>query len=122
MKEKLCAEISGYGGLRFMEEQNEAKLAEVETASEKRAALKCQLQFRQKVISICPRDNKKLFFLSEKGQVKSVKELTENMKALLRQLKNDKTVIRSYAEQNFLIIIHKINCVKKKINLECFAK
>ena len=45
-----------------MEEQNEAKLAEVETASEKRAALTCQLQFRQKVISICPRDNKKLFF------------------------------------------------------------
>ena len=43
MKEKLCAEISGYDGLRFMEEQNKAKLAEVETASEKRAALKCQL-------------------------------------------------------------------------------
>ena len=50
-----------------MEEQNEAKLAEVETASEKRAALTCQLQFRQKVISICPRDNKKLFFSFWKG-------------------------------------------------------
>ena len=122
MKEKLCAEISGYGGLRFMEEQNEAKLAEVETASEKRAALKCQLQFRQKVISICPRDNKKLFFLSEKGQVKSVKELTENMKALLRQLKNDKTVIRSYAEQNFLIVISQNKLCEKKDKLRMLCQ
>ena len=47
---------------------------------------------------MCPSDNKKLFYLSEKGQVKSVKELTENSKALLRQSKNDKTVIRSSAE------------------------
>ena len=43
---------------------------------------------------MCPSDDKKLFFLSEKGQIKSVKELTEIMKTLLRQLKNDKTVIR----------------------------
>ena len=48
---------------------------------------------------------KKLFYLSEKGQVKSVKELTENLKTLLRQLKNDKTVIRSSAEQNLPIVI-----------------
>ena len=43
---------------------------------------------------MCPSDDKKLFSLSEKGQIKSVKELTEIMKTLLRQLKNDKTVIR----------------------------
>ena len=77
------------------EEQIETTVAEMETDSEKCATLKCQLQFRQKVISMCPNDNKKLFFLSEKGQIKSVKELTEIMKTLLRQLKNDKTVIRS---------------------------
>ena len=47
-------------------------------------------------------DDKKLFYLSEKGQVKSVKELTENLKTLLRQLKNNKIVIRSSAEQNLL--------------------
>ena len=93
MKEKLCAEISKYGGLWLMEEQVETELAEMETGSEKRAALKCQLQFRQKVISMFPSDDKKLFYLSEKGQVKSVKELTENLKILLRQLKNDKKVI-----------------------------
>ena len=102
MKERLCAEISKYGGFWLMEEQIEAKLAEVKTDSEKRAALKCQLQFRQKVISMFSSDDKKLFYLSEKGQVKSVKELTENLKTLLRQLKNNKIVIRSSAEQNLL--------------------
>ena len=43
MKEKLCAEISKYGGLLLTEEQIETKLAEMETDSEKRAALKCQV-------------------------------------------------------------------------------
>ena len=42
MKEKLCAEISKYGGLSLTEEQIETKLAEMETDSEKRATLKCQ--------------------------------------------------------------------------------
>ena len=70
MKEKLCAEISKYGGLWLTEEQIETKLAEMETDSEKRVTLKCQLQFRQKVISMCPSDDKKLFYLSGKGQVK----------------------------------------------------
>ena len=89
MKEKLCAEISKYGGLWLTEEQIETKSAEMVTDSEKRAALKCQLQFRQKVICMCPSDDKKLFYYFEKGQAKSVKELTENLKTLLRQLKND---------------------------------
>ena len=124
MKEKLCAEISKYGRLWLTEEQIEAKLAEMETDSEKRTTLKCQLQFRQKVISMCPSDDKKLSFLSEKGQAKSVKELTGNLKTLLRQLKNDKTVRRSSAEQNFAIFLlsHKINCMKKKVGLKIFAK
>ena len=102
MKEKLCAEISKYGGLWLTEEQIETKSAEMVTDSEKRAALKCQLQFRQKVICMCPSDDKKLFYYFEKGQAKSVKELTENLKTLLRQLKNNKIVIRSSAEQNLL--------------------
>ena len=56
---------------------------------------------------MCPSDDKKLFDLSEKGQANSVNELTENLEALLRQLKNDKTVIRSSAEQNLPIVISK---------------
>ena len=62
MKEKLCAEISKSDGLWLTEEHIETKLLETETDSEKRAALKFQLQFRQKVISMCPSDDKKLFF------------------------------------------------------------
>ena len=104
MKQKLCPEISKYGRLCLMEEQIEVKLAETETSSERCAVLKCQ-----KVVSICSSDNKNHFFLSEKGQVNFVKKLTENLKALLRQLKNDKTVIRSSAEQDVLLLYHKIN-------------
>ena len=65
MKEKLCAEISKYGGLWLTEEQTETKIVEIETDSEKRAALKCQLQFRQKVVFLCPSDEKN-FFISLK--------------------------------------------------------
>ena len=74
IKERLCAEISQYGRLWLKEEQIDAKLAEMRTDSKKRAELNCQLQFRQKVISMCPSNDRKLFFLSEKGHVKSVQE------------------------------------------------
>ena len=63
MKEKLCAEISKYGGLWVTEEHIETILAEMETDSEKRATLGCQLQFSQKVISMCPSDEGTSFFL-----------------------------------------------------------
>ena len=43
MKEKLCTEISKYGGLWLTEEQIETRLAEMEADSEKRATLKFQL-------------------------------------------------------------------------------
>ena len=62
IKEKLCAEIHKYDGLWLMEEQIESKLEKMETDSGKRAALKCPWQYRQKVISVCPSDKKKLFF------------------------------------------------------------
>ena len=118
IKEKLCAKISKYGGLWLMKEQIETKLAEMETDSEKCAALKCQLQFRKKVISMCPSDDKNLFLLSEKGQVKSVKELMGNLKTLLRQLKKDKTVIRSSAEQNFPIVVSQNKLHEEKDRLK----
>ena len=121
-EQKLCAEISKCGGLWLMEEQIEAKLAKKETDSEKRAGLKCQLQFRQKVISMCPSDDKKLFDLSEKGQANSVNELTENLETLLRQLKNDKTVIRSSAEQNLPIVISKNKLHEEKDRLKKFCQ
>ena len=61
MKEKLCAEISKSDGLWLTEEHIETKLLETETDSEKRAALKFQLQFRQKVI-LCVQAMTKNFF------------------------------------------------------------
>ena len=99
------------------EEQIDAKLAEMRTESEKRAALKCQLQFRQKVISMCPSNDRKLFFLSEKGHVKSVQELTDNLKNLLRQLKNDKAVIRSSLKSNLPIVLSQTKLLEEKDRL-----
>ena len=64
IKERVCAEISQYGGLWLKEEQIDVKLAKMRTDSEKRAAFKGWLQFRQKVISMCPSNDRKLFFLS----------------------------------------------------------
>ena len=92
MKRKFCAEIRKYDGLWLMQEQIEAKLAVMKTDS---------IQFRQKLVSICPSDYKKTFFLSEKSHVRFVIELTEILKALLGKLKNDKTVTRPSEEQNF---------------------
>ena len=117
IKERLCAGISQYGGFWLMEEQIDAKLAEMRTYSERRAALKCQLQFRQKVISMCPSNDRKLFFLSEKGHVKSVQELTDNLKNLLRQLKNDKTITRSSLESNLPIVLSQTKLLEEKDRL-----
>lgn len=49
MKERFCAEIRKYGGLWLIQEQTEAKLAVMEIDS---------IQFRQKLVSMCPSDNK----------------------------------------------------------------
>ena len=117
IKERLCAEMSQYGGVWLKEEQIDAKLAEMRTDSEKRAALKRQLQFRQKVISMCPSNDRKLFFLSEKGHVKSVQELTDNLKNLLRQLKNDKTITRSSLESNLPIVLSQTKLLEEKDKL-----
>ena len=104
-----------------MEEQIATKLAEMKPDSEKHAALKCQLQFRRKVLSMCPSDDIKLFYLSEKSQVNSVKGLTENLKTLFRKLKNNKTVIRSSAEQNVPIVIsqNKFHEEKDRLKKPC---
>ena len=61
-------------------------------------------------------------FLSEKGQVKSVKELTENLKTLLRQLKNDKAVIRSSVEQNFPVVISQNKLHEEKDGFKKFCQ
>ena len=99
------------------EEQIDAKLEEMRTDSEKHAALKCQLQFRQKVISVCPSNDRKLFFLLKKGHLKSVQELTDNLKNLLRQLKNDKTITKSSLESNLPIVPSETKLLEEKDTL-----
>ena len=70
---------------------------------------------------MCQSDNKKLSFFSGTCQVKSVKELTEKLKALSRQLKDDKTVIRPSTEQNFSSVIsqNKMHDEKHRLNSNC---
>ena len=53
-----------------------------------------------------------------------MKESTKNLKALLRQSKNDKTVIRSSAEQNFPIVIsqNKLHEEKDRLKKICQKK
>ena len=92
--------------------QIDAKLADMRTDSEKRETLKCQLQFKQKVISMCPTNDRRLFFLSEKGQ-----ELTDNLKILLRQLKNDKIITRSSLESNLPIVLSQAKLQEEKDRL-----
>ena len=51
-----------------------------------------------------------------------MKELTENLKILLRQLKNDKAVIRSSAEQNFPIVISQNKLHEEKDRFKKFCQ
>ena len=71
---------------------------------------------------MCPSDNKKLFDLSGKAQANSVNELTESLKTILRQLKNDKTVIRSSAEETLPIVISKNKLHEEKDRLKKFCQ
>ena len=95
MKESLCASISKYGGLWLEESLVDIKLAELPSDSAKKEALKCQIQFRQKVLPSLPGVDRKLFYLSEKGKLRNVDQLTNNLKELIRQLKKDKSVLKS---------------------------
>ena len=74
-----------------------------------------------KKLFLCVQAIRKNFFFSEKGQVKSLKELTENLKRVLRQLKNYKTVIRSSAERNFPIAISQNKVHEEKHRLKILS-
>ena len=62
------------------------------------------------------------FFLSEIGHAKSVQELTDNLKNLLRELKTDKAITKSSLESNLPIALSETKLLEKKIGLETFAK
>ena len=66
---------------------------------------------------MCPSNARKVFIFLEKGHVKSVQELTDNLKNLLRQLKNDKAIIRSSLESNLTIVLSQTKLLEEKDRL-----
>ena len=80
-KEKLTHQIEEIGDLWSSEKVAKEKLSSFKTEKEKRAALKTQLIFRQKVLGTnC---DKNLFYMSSKGNIRSSEELLENLKKVI---------------------------------------
>ena len=78
-KEHLTEQIAKVGGL--WKENLENHLSEFKNENQCRLALKLQLNFRNKVLGVnC---DKKLFHLSSGGKLKSVEELTNNLKEVI---------------------------------------
>ena len=115
-KERSCAEKSQYSGLWLKEEQTDAKLAEMRTDSEKRVT-SVNYNSGKKSFQCVQVIAGSFFFLSEKGHVKSLQELTDNLKNLLRQLKNDKAIIRSSLQSNLPIVLSQTKLLEEKDRL-----
>ncbi|XP_066935310.1 reticulocyte-binding protein 2-like [Clytia hemisphaerica] len=76
-KERLAIEIESHGGLWSNEEKVSSALESMNTIKEKREAIKCQLDFRRKVLGInC---DKSLFHMSTGGKLKAITELQQNL-------------------------------------------
>ena len=119
VKENLCALVSNFGGLWLTEEQVDERLKMLENETKKREALKCQLQFRQKIILSSPSVNKKLFCLSEKGKLKAIDELSQNLKLLISQLRKDKDHIgKEDSLQELSCVMSKVTLDKEKLRLK----
>ena len=85
----------------------------------KREALRCQLQFRQKIILPPPSVNKILFCLSEKGKLKAIGELSQNLKLLLLELQKDKDHIgKEGSLQELPCVMSKVTLEKEKLRLK----
>ena len=66
---------------------------------------------------MCSSNARKLLIFLEKGHVKSVQELTDNLKNLLSQLKIDKTIIRLSLESNLPIAASQTKLLEEKDSL-----
>ena len=66
---------------------------------------------------MCSSNARKLLIFLEKGHVKSVQELTDNLKNLLRQLEIDKTIIRLSLESNLPIAASQTKLLEEKDSL-----
>ena len=84
-KERITTQIGHYGGLWSKEDVDE-KLNSIHSDSEKRLALKIQLNFRLKVLQT--KCEKSLFFMSSGGKVKTILELISNLKKVINWTSN----------------------------------
>ena len=76
-KERLSLEINNYGGLWPDEQKIECALKSFVNLKNKREAIKCQLDFRRKVLgTTCDRS---LYHISSGGKLKSIEELKINL-------------------------------------------
>ena len=66
---------------------------------------------------MCSSNARKLFIFLEKDHVKSAQGLTDNLKNLLRQLKNDKTIITLSLESNLPIALSQTKLLEEKDSL-----
>ena len=86
-KEKLTFQIEEIGGLWSTERQAKKCLEKCHTEKERRAALKIQLSFRLKVLgSSC---DKRYFFLSAKGKIRTSAELLANLMTVIKETSID---------------------------------
>ena len=76
-KERLAEQVEEQGGLWSNESQIDAFLEKLKSDKQKRQALKCQLDFRKKVLGV--KCEKSLFYLSSNNKNKSVQEIKNNL-------------------------------------------
>ena len=124
VKGNLCKDIQNYGGLRLTEKQVDEQVKKISSETKQREALKCQLQFRMKVMLNSPSLDKKLFYMSEKGKLRSVEELTANLKALMSQLRKDKDVLNKDASSihNLPLVISNSRLCNEKQRLKSLVE
>ena len=119
LKQNLITAVGKYGGLWSSEEMVDTKLTKFESLAMKREALKCQIQFRQKILPPC-NINKKLFQLSEKGKNKSIEMLTRNLKTLITEIIKSTAIVVETERVDICDIVipkNKLDSEKERLKL-----
>ena len=105
-KEKLTHQIEKIRGLWSSEKVAKEKLSSFKTEKEKRAALKTQLFFRQKVLGTSC--DKNLFFMSSKGNIRSSEQLLKNLKKFIAASSNNYVEPETNVNYSLPIIIQSL--------------
>ena len=102
LEQERCTDDIIHHGLWQSHSEINNMLATYDKVSEKKAALKAQLQFRKEVLHQCPED-KSLFCMSKKQETKrrqlTIEELTENLKELVHQ-----AAVRSDTDETHMLV------------------